>query len=45
MNDWLIGEEGRDSCRMSETGEIVQWREATSGLTAHPAERESWIGE
>jgi hypothetical protein len=37
----LIGAYGRDSSRMSGTGETNQCRKATDGLTAHPAESES----
>jgi hypothetical protein len=40
----LIGVEGRDSCRMSGTGETIQCRKATNGLTAHPAESEPCSG-
>jgi hypothetical protein len=36
----LIGAEGRDSCRISGTGETIQYRKARSGLTARPAESE-----
>jgi hypothetical protein len=32
------------SCRMSGTGETTQCREATKGLTAHPAESEFCSG-
>jgi hypothetical protein len=35
----------RDSCGISGTGEIIQCRKATSGLTAHPAESEHPVTE